>query len=102
MSITGAAATTTITSTSIQEEQVEEILNPLVFQCLNCKSIIGDSFAWLNADQELNSITLTAKSKSVAVDDSLQFSSDGVDKGRYLFNPIVNLPIRIIHIYVKT
>ena len=66
-------------------EEQDEVRNPLVFQCSNCKVIVGDSFSWLNADQELNMITLTSKSMSfVHVETDLQFSSDGVDCGRYI------------------
>ena len=63
-----------------QEEQ--EIVNPLVFQCVNCKGIVGDSFSWLSADQELNAITLTSKSHIVIAEDILNFSNEGIDKGR--------------------
>lgn len=63
--------------------QEQEIMNPLVFQCKHCRSVIGDSFTWVGADQELNAVILSAKATGkVIVGELLQFASDGVDIGR--------------------
>lgn len=32
---------------------------PLVFQCKQCRAIVGDSFSWVCSLQELESITLS-------------------------------------------
>ncbi|CAI2171969.1 16330_t:CDS:2 [Funneliformis geosporum] len=37
---------------------LQEITGPLVFQCLKCRLIVGDSFAFVTADRELNSVVL--------------------------------------------
>ena len=36
----------------------EEITAPLVFQCIKCRLIVCDSFAWVNADKDLRSVAL--------------------------------------------
>ena len=36
-----------------------EIAHPLVFQCANCRAVVGDSLAFHSSDEELNCITLT-------------------------------------------
>jgi hypothetical protein len=36
-----------------------EVDAPLVFQCITCRAIVGDSFSWVNADEELQIITLS-------------------------------------------
>jgi len=37
----------------------EEVNNPLVFQCKDCRSIIGDSFSWVTALEDLDVIVLS-------------------------------------------
>ena len=34
---------------------------PLVFQCTNCNSILGDSLSWLCANEDLRTLTLSRK-----------------------------------------
>ena len=58
-----------------------EIVNPLIFQCKACRQVLGDSFAWLCADQQLNAITIRACVQT-RIDAALQFSSqDNMDAG---------------------
>ncbi|KAJ1958524.1 Protein Mis18-alpha [Dispira parvispora] len=45
--------------------EAQDIQAPLVFQCTQCKTIIGDSFAWVGAFEELNGIVLSSKSKVI-------------------------------------
>ena len=43
----------------IQKEQEDDDVNgPVVFQCENCRTIIGDSFAFTSSEAELGLITL--------------------------------------------
>ncbi|CAG8609871.1 6148_t:CDS:2 [Acaulospora morrowiae] len=58
-----------------------ELTGPLVFQCLSCKIIVGDSFAWVAADRKLNSVTLYAKPHNIRVGTELLWSKEGVDIG---------------------
>lgn len=52
----------------MEQQQVDEDIDaPLVFQCSQCREIIGDTFAWICSDQELNTITLS--SMNCATDD---------------------------------
>eukprot|EP00126_Sphaerothecum_destruens_P012623 Sdes_comp21629_c0_seq1m20221 len=60
--------------------EVEEIDAPLVFSC-ECKAIVGDSFAWISANQELNAITLKSVAPNVVITNSLETSTSGVDVG---------------------
>lgn len=40
----------------------EEVSSPIVFQCLKCNLVVGDSFAFHSANPELQTITLSAVS----------------------------------------
>lgn len=40
--------------------EIDAIKAPLVFQCRNCKTIIGDSFSWVCSMEELKTLTLSA------------------------------------------
>ena len=63
-------------------DSADEIVNPLVFQCKSCRTIVGDSFAWLSADEELNVVTLVSCNlAAVLVHPDMKFSTDGVDAG---------------------
>ncbi|KAL1924765.1 uncharacterized protein VTP21DRAFT_4419 [Calcarisporiella thermophila] len=66
--------------------QNTEIDSPLVFQCKNCHFIVGDSFAWLSADQNLKAITLNSTSEHVKISDELKTSTDGIDLGSAYVN----------------
>lgn len=63
----------------------EPVVNPLVFQCKSCRNIVGDSFAFVSADKELNSIAVSQRSGHVELGTQLHFvQQDGPDKGRYV------------------
>ena len=36
----------------------EVVIAPLVFQCKKCKLIVGDSYTWVSADENLRTVTL--------------------------------------------
>jgi len=42
-----------------QSNESEGVGAPLVFQCAKCRVILADSFAWVGADPELNTVTLS-------------------------------------------
>jgi hypothetical protein len=48
-------------------EAQTEVTAPLVFQCSECRQIVGDSFNWVVADEELQALTLS-KGNSLWVD----------------------------------
>lgn len=43
-------------------EREDEVNGPLVFQCRECRNIVGDSFAFVSALQDLDAIVLSCKS----------------------------------------
>ncbi|CAG8582208.1 323_t:CDS:2 [Paraglomus occultum] len=59
----------------------EEITAPLVFQCIKCRLIVGDSFAWVNADKDLRSVALHAKPANIRVGTEVEWSRGGIDLG---------------------
>ncbi|CAG8601895.1 1544_t:CDS:2 [Funneliformis caledonium] len=60
---------------------LQEITGPLVFQCLKCRLIVGDSFAFVTADRELNSVVLYAKPHNLRLGTDLLWSREGIDVG---------------------
>eukprot|EP00053_Salpingoeca_punica_P016844 m.160644 g.160644 ORF g.160644 m.160644 type:complete len:204 (-) comp17055_c1_seq1:482-1093(-) len=58
----------------------QEIDAPLVFQCARCFRIVGDSFAWVSASQELNTLTLSA-AKSIHISTQMETSRKPQDLG---------------------
>ncbi|CAB4375780.1 unnamed protein product [Rhizophagus irregularis] len=60
---------------------LQEITGPLVFQCLKCRLIVGDSFAFVTADRDLNSVVLYAKPHNIRVGTDLLWSREGIDIG---------------------
>ncbi|KAJ1659929.1 hypothetical protein IWQ61_001065 [Dispira simplex] len=60
--------------------EAQDIQAPLVFQCTQCKTIIGDSFAWVGAFEELNGIALSSHSGSVVKGSEIRHASSGPDK----------------------
>ncbi|XP_032234847.1 protein Mis18-alpha isoform X2 [Nematostella vectensis] len=61
-------------------ETVDDIL-PIVFQCLSCQVILGDSFSWVCADQDLQVVVLSAVTSNVSIEEGLETSTDGQDIG---------------------
>ncbi|EDQ85828.1 uncharacterized protein MONBRDRAFT_28871 [Monosiga brevicollis MX1] len=61
--------------------QEEEIEAPLVFQCDGCRRIVGDSFNWVDSNQELNVITLSRAPESLRVMERMETSTQGPDLG---------------------
>lgn len=39
--------------------------SPTVFQCVNCRSVVGDSYAWSISHRENNTITLSVPEDSI-------------------------------------
>ncbi|XP_031567475.1 protein Mis18-alpha-like [Actinia tenebrosa] len=68
--------------TTIEDNEAEETL-PLVFQCTGCLSILGDSFAWVCADPNLRTVSLSAVTHGVhiATEDGMEISTEGDDLG---------------------
>jgi len=71
--------TTTRESTTSLTEEEQIIDAPLVFQCLKCRTIFGDSFDFVCAEKELNTISLTTA--SVKTLNELITSKSGSDIG---------------------
>jgi hypothetical protein len=80
----------------------QDLDSPLIFQCTNCNSIVGDSFSWICATRKLGTITLSgvmlfwremsaceghnillpvAASSNVVLDDEVQISNNKLDRG---------------------
>ncbi|EGD81475.1 hypothetical protein PTSG_02193 [Salpingoeca rosetta] len=64
-----------------EEEEEDGIDAPLVFQCAACRAVVGDSFAWVCSDQDLNTITLTGAAPGVKINGQLETSTQGRDLG---------------------
>lgn len=58
-----------------------QLKGPLVFQCVKCLAILGDSFAWKSAEKQLKTVTLCVKSDTALVCDDVQTSTSGFDSG---------------------
>jgi len=76
--------TTTRESTTSLTEEEQIIDAPLVFQCLKCRTIFGDSFDFICAEKELNTISLTTA--SVKTISELITSKSGSDIGCTYFS----------------
>jgi hypothetical protein len=63
---------------------VEVISAPLVFQCRACRAIVGDSFAWMCSNRDLNAITLTGAWPCDAVCDAGCVIGSGAGGGQLL------------------
>ena len=57
---------------------------PLVFQCIACKNIIGDSIALLNTDEEQQIITLSGVS-NIKWSSNVSTAKSGFDVGNTYF-----------------
>jgi len=69
---------------AVVEEQNSDAEGPLIFSCLNCRTIIGDSFSLVCTNRGLNSITLS-KAHSIAKLEDLITSRDSIDLGSTYF-----------------
>ncbi|DAZ94347.1 TPA: hypothetical protein N0F65_000911 [Lagenidium giganteum] len=63
-----------------EEDEEEEIPAPVVFQCGTCRSIFGDSYAFVCSNAELLLVTLSAVA-NIAVSDTPKTSMSGMDLG---------------------
>ncbi|KAG5440746.1 hypothetical protein PCK2_000182 [Pneumocystis canis] len=59
--VDGSQALDRIISMIVRNDRMSEITEepPTVFQCVNCRSVVGDSYAWSTSHQESNTITLS-------------------------------------------
>lgn len=62
----------------------EEIQSPLVFQCLACRTIVGDSYSFQCSNEEMSIITLTAAS-NIRRSQDVYTSKAGLDIGSTYF-----------------
>lgn len=63
-----------------EEEEEEEVAAPVVFQCGTCRSIFGDSYAFVGANADLLLVTLSDVT-NVARAPETQTAKDGADAG---------------------
>ena len=68
----------------IQDDDTEEIKGPLVFSCAKCRTIVGDSLAFLTSSEEMRTITLTASS-NIRRSPDVYTSKTGHDVGSTYF-----------------
>ncbi len=66
-------------------ETVEEVSGPLVFSCINCKTIIGDSYSLFYSSEEYKTITLSASS-NIQRTSELYTSYKDHDKGSSFYS----------------
>ncbi|KAJ0404150.1 hypothetical protein P43SY_008708 [Pythium insidiosum] len=95
------------------DEEEDEIAAPVVFQCGTCRSIFGDSYAFVSSNAELLLVTLSAVT-NVAVGPEPLTSKEGPDLGssflellckqcqtvlgrQYLTTPLALDPIRSLY-----
>ncbi|KAG5440247.1 hypothetical protein PCANB_001817 [Pneumocystis canis] len=45
---------------------------PTVFQCVNCRSVVGDSYAWSTSHQESNTITLSEVPENSIIESEME------------------------------
>ena len=69
---------------SDDQNEVAEVEGPLVFQCAKCDMIIGDSFSYLCAREDLQTLTLTSSS-NIARSAEVFTSYEGGDVGSTYF-----------------
>ena len=66
----------------LDDEQT--ISGPLVFSCISCRTIIGDSFAFLRSDEDTQTVTLSGASNIKRTED-LHTSYQSYDEGSTYF-----------------
>lgn len=55
------------TEAGAHEASSPTITAPLVFQCLKCKNVLGDSFAMLSSDEATRTVALSGEEVCVSV-----------------------------------
>lgn len=65
----------------ISNDAAGEVKQPVIFQCDKCLSIVGDSIAYVQADESTGTITLAAMRGVACKENSLQTSKAGKDIG---------------------
>ncbi|KXJ23776.1 protein Mis18-alpha [Exaiptasia diaphana] len=75
------AANSTVVDRNEEDDPLDTI--PLVFHCVGCRTIIGDSLSWVCADQNLRTVSLSAVTPfvHVATEDGMEISAEGEDLG---------------------
>lgn len=53
------AANSTVLDRNEEDDPLDTV--PLVFHCVGCRTIIGDSLSWVCADQNLRTVSLSGK-----------------------------------------
>ncbi|KAJ1984906.1 hypothetical protein H4R34_000357 [Dimargaris verticillata] len=65
-----------------QASDADDIQAPLVFQCATCATIVGDSFAWVAAVEDLNCVVLNGTgSGTIALGSATTTVDSGPDAG---------------------
>lgn len=72
-------------SSSIGESISSDITGPLVFSCSSCKTIVGDSYAFICSNESLKSITLSA-ANNIERSADVYTSKGGYDIGSTYFS----------------
>lgn len=70
---------------SNDNQETNSISAPLVFQCVKCKVIVGDTFCMQSSNEALQSVTLTAAS-NIKRSHDIFTSKSGVDVGSTYFS----------------
>lgn len=73
-----------MTDNTPEANDEEEIQSPLVFQCVACRTIIGDSYSFQCSNEEMSIITLTAAS-NIRRSQDVYTSKAGLDIGSTYF-----------------
>lgn len=81
------AANSYVDESSLTLNQSKNKHPPIVFQCKGCKNIIGDSSAFVSADQQLEVICVHAVTSLVSSSECLETSTEGADMGS-TFRPL--------------
>jgi len=50
--------------------------------------VVGDSFAWVSSNQDLNAVTLHSATSSVSIGEELETSRNQADLGRFVWPPV--------------
>jgi hypothetical protein len=67
-----------------QEESDVQVSGPLVFSCLKCRSIVGDTFSLMSSNEEAKTITLSAAS-NIQRTNEIFTSYESLDEGSTYF-----------------
>ena len=66
------------------DEDVPPVAAPLVFSCIKCRTIVGDSYSFITTDEVSNTLTLSAAS-NIQRTDELYTSYSEHDEGSTYF-----------------